>query len=366
MAYPAEEVPEGRRFTRREILGGVAGSGVLYAVARVMGAPGLGLSGIDMFERVAGALEGTTAAAGSFVASFAFVTGVSTIEGSTGLPTGIPVTVIVEALLNGDPMPPGGDAAVRVAETVTHADGTFSVLVDFDGTTNDNANQFRVAVQTGHVAGGRCLVGRLETPDPPAGPPGPTGPTGAAGVGGGVGQPGDPGATGPVGPTGAAGVGGGAGSPGATGPLGPTGSGGPIALSVAGVPTTQSADASAGDDEHEDGFVPGAARALAATGVRPGQRARAAWGPPDRRVCRVRRDRPAPQDRSARGRQEQRAQPARWVRQARLAPGRREQPARPATRARREQPARPATRARREQPARPATRARRARSAWLR
>lgn len=171
---------------RRQVLTSIVATGVLVAVERAV--PGAGLP-----SRIAAALA-QTGTSGSFTVSFDFVSGVATVTGSTSLPGGVPVTVTVEALLNGAPMPPGGDAAVASAVTQTAADGSFAAAPTFNGATNDNANQFRLSVTTGS-ASGQCAAGSLVTPDPPAGPPGPTGPTGPVGL---------QGQAGPTGPTGAA------------------------------------------------------------------------------------------------------------------------------------------------------------------
>jgi hypothetical protein len=183
--------------SRRQLLAGIAGTGTLYAVARVV--PGVGFG--DTF---AGAVNGPIA--GSFSASFDFETGVVMVHGKTGLPAGTPVTVTVEAFLNGDPMPPGGEAAIRSAETTTLADGSFAVAPSFNGATDDNANQFSVSVTTATGRDGTCLSGSLETPDPPVGPTGPTGPAGSGGARGVTGQTGPAGLAGPTGPPGASGL----------------------------------------------------------------------------------------------------------------------------------------------------------------
>ena len=237
---------------RRPVLASIVATGALVALRRAI--PGAGLP-----SRIAAALA-ETGTAGSFTASFDFVTGTATVSGSTGLPGGVRVTVTVEALLNGAPMPPGGGAAFTTAVTQTAGDGSFSAAPTFNGATNNNANQFSLTVTTGTAADGQCVAGSLLTPDPPVGPAGPTGPPGPAGAAGATGSAGPSGPIGPTGPTGVAasdiapastfvsgaalgptgpagpmgptgviglqGPTGGAGPGGATGPTGPFGSGG--------------------------------------------------------------------------------------------------------------------------------------------
>ena len=218
--------PLGRHVGRRQVLASIVATGALVALHRAL--PGAGLPA----RIAAGLAQGGTA--GSFTASFNFVSGVANVTGSTNLPGGVSVTVTVEALLNGAPMPPGGAAAVTSAVTDTAPDGTFSAAPSFNGATNNNANQFRLTVSTGSGANG-CLAGSLVTPDPPGGPTGPAGPTGAAGLGGPIGPTGPTGSAGPTGPTGATGT---------TGPTGATGAVGPLLMSTV-TPSTA--------------FVPGAA-----------------------------------------------------------------------------------------------------------
>ena len=69
--------------SRRQVLGGIVGTGVLYTVGRIPGAGGLMVAGGE--------------AAGTFTASFDFVTGVADVAGNTGLPAGVPVTAITRA-----------------------------------------------------------------------------------------------------------------------------------------------------------------------------------------------------------------------------------------------------------------------------
>jgi len=226
--------------SRRQVLGGIVGTGVLYTVGRLPGAQGLMVAGGE--------------AAGGFTVSFDFVSGVSDINGTTGLPAGVPVTARVQALLNGAPMAPGGEASFRSASTTTAADGTFSLTPSFNGATNDNANQFRLEITVGESDTASCLAGSLTTPNPPVGPQGeagPTGPTGPAGVQGATGATGAPGLTGPtgaVGTTGPLGSTGATGSTGSTGIQGPTGPAGTGAIGPALLARTEGG-----------GFVPGAA-----------------------------------------------------------------------------------------------------------
>lgn len=236
--------------TRRRLIGGLAGAGALFAVARL--APGSSGAAIRNAAFGAGGANQPAAVGGSFLASFDFVTGVVDVSGTTGLPAGTPVTVTVLALLNGSPMPPGGAAASRTVTVTTAADGSFVAAPSFDGATNDNANQFELTIVTGADATGACLAGSLLTPDPPVGPAGPAGPTGPSGLAGTIGATGPAGSQGPtgligptgptgpigstgvVGPTGLSGDPGPLGATGPTGPVGPTGpSGGLIVGSVA-------------------------------------------------------------------------------------------------------------------------------------
>jgi hypothetical protein len=235
---PASDPLSRRLVGRRQVLTSIVATGALVAVQRAV--PGVGLP-----SRIAAALaQGGTS--GSFTVSFDFVSGVANVTGSTNLAGGVPVTITVEALLNGAPMPPGGNAALTSAVTQTAADGSFTAAPSFNGATNNNANQFHLTVTTGSTAGGQCLAGSLLTPDPPVGPAGPTGPTG---------PPGMSGATGPTGPTGAAllsdvtpavafvpgaapgptGPIGDTGPPGVTGPIGPTGANGSTVIATAAI-----------------------------------------------------------------------------------------------------------------------------------
>ncbi len=219
-----------QRMTRRRLIGGLAGAGALFAVSRL--APGSSSAAIrNAAFGAAGGTNQPAAAGGSFLANFDFVTGVVDVSGTTGLGGGVEVTVTVLALLNGDPMPPGGAASTRTVTVTTAADGSFVAAPSFDGATNLNANQFELSIVTGADATGACLAGSLITPAPPVGPPGPDGPTGPAGV---IGDTGVAGPTGSVGPTGVVGPTGAIGSDGAVGPtgdLGPTGVVGPTGVS---------------------------------------------------------------------------------------------------------------------------------------
>ncbi len=203
---------------RRQVLGGLAGGGALFVVARAVGG-----SPFDVASAVTRAASSGAPVSGSFTASFDFVSGVITVHGTTDLPGGTPITVTVAAILNGAPMPPGGSAATRSVTVNTASDGSFTATPSFSGATNNNANQFSLGIATGSNADGNCLAGSLLTPDPPGGPIGPDGPTGPAG---------DAGPTGPTGPKGEALVGptGPTGPDGPTGPAGPTGAPGPTGV----------------------------------------------------------------------------------------------------------------------------------------
>ena len=176
------------RMGRRTILGGLAASGTLVAVSRLTGA-----SAAATLQRILGVTPaGGGSVAGSFTATFDFVSGVVDVVGDTVFGAGVHVDVTVEAFLNGAPMPPGGSAAVRSVTVQTAADGSFAASPSFGGATNDNANQFRVTITTGSPTDDDvCLSGAILTPEPPLGPPGPAGPEGG---------PGAPGAPGPAGP----------------------------------------------------------------------------------------------------------------------------------------------------------------------
>jgi hypothetical protein len=204
----------GRPVSRRKVLGSLIGGGVLYTVSSAL--PGHGL---DLFGK-GGAAAADGPVAGTYTADFDFVSGDITVQGTSTLPAGVTVTVTVQALLNGDPMPPGGAAATATATGTTAADGSFTVVPSFDGATNGNANQFVLTIGTGSNYDGDCLIGSLTTPAPPAGPIGPTGPTGPQGD---PGATGDTGASGPTGDTGTTGPTGATGASGPTGAVGPTG-----------------------------------------------------------------------------------------------------------------------------------------------
>ena len=163
------------RMGRRTILGGLAASGTLVAVSRLTGA-----SAAATLQRILGVTPaGGGSVAGSFTATFDFVSGVVDVVGDTVFGAGVHVDVTVEAFLNGAPMPPGGSAAVRSVTVQTAADGSFAASPSFGGATNDNASQFRVTITTGSPTDDDvCLSGAILTPEPPLGPPGPAGPEG--------------------------------------------------------------------------------------------------------------------------------------------------------------------------------------------
>lgn len=195
--------------TRRQVITGIMATGALVAVGRSVS----GTLGSDAQAMIANGLAENT-----YRVTFDFVTGVATVTGNSSLPAGVPVTVTVDALLNGAPMPPGGAAATRTVTVTTDADGEFLATPSFAGATNDNANQFRLSILTGPGPNGVAYRASFLTPDPPVGDPGPSGPTGPLGGLGATGPTGAPGPTGVTGPTGPTGA-----TFGATGPTGPTG-----------------------------------------------------------------------------------------------------------------------------------------------
>lgn len=207
--------------TRRQVITGIVATGALVAVGRSVSGP----LGGDAQAMVANGLAENT-----YRVTFDFVTGVATVTGNSSLPAGVPVTVTVDALLNGAPMPPGGAAGTRTVTVTTDADGEFLATPNFTGATNDNANQFRLSILTGPGPNGVAYRASLLTPDPPTGDPGPTGPTGPLGVFGATGPTGAPGPTGVTGPTGVQGPVGPTGADGPTGETGATGPTGPIAF----------------------------------------------------------------------------------------------------------------------------------------
>ena len=74
--------------TRRQLLAGVAGTGLLVVVSQAV--PGGG----GFLPRLAGAVQAT---AGSFTASFDFQAGDASVQGQTNLGSGVLVTVVVDA-----------------------------------------------------------------------------------------------------------------------------------------------------------------------------------------------------------------------------------------------------------------------------
>ena len=267
----------GPRLTRRQLLAGIVGTGALVVTSELV--PGSGpLAGL-----AAALSQGQPG--GSFTVSFDFVSGDAVVNGTTILPGAVDVTITVVAFLNGGPMPPGGNAAVRTVTTTTAGDGSFSATPSFGGATNTNANQFEISIVAGPAPDGTVLAGGLTTPTPPVGPPGPTGPAGATGSTGAPGPSGPAGATGaggatgpsaplislggppaaqqafvpgaapgppgPAGPAGATGPPGARGPTGSSGPIGPTGATGPtgpasIAFGAAGAAPARGATGSAG------------------------------------------------------------------------------------------------------------------------
>ena len=190
----------------------MVGGGALVAVSRT-------LPGLLTDDEILGALV-QGGSAGTFTASFDFVSGAASVDGTTPFGAGVPVTVAVDALLNGAPMPPGGAAATRSATTTTAANGAFTATPSFGGSTNGNANQFRLTITTGSSPSGECLAGALATPDPPVGAAGAIGSTGPPGPGGAPGTTGTTGAAGSSGTTGPIGSTGGRGGTGSTGSTG--------------------------------------------------------------------------------------------------------------------------------------------------
>ena len=213
---------------RRAMLTGLVGTGALLVATGVRGASGPRLA-LDLL----GAANRSAAVGGSFSATFDFVTGTTTVTGTTGLPEGTEVAVTVDAFLNGEAMPPGGPAATRTVVVLTATDGSFVAEPSFGGATDGSANQSALTITTASDAAGACLVGSLLTPGPPIGPNGPPGPFGPDGRRIRRARPVPPAPPFPVrpapparpdlGPTGSTGAQGPPGSPGPTGPTGPQG-----------------------------------------------------------------------------------------------------------------------------------------------
>jgi hypothetical protein len=228
-----ETRPDRAPISRRKAITSIAGAGALFVVARAL--PGREL---DIMRTVFQAAANGANPAGIVNVSFDFETGAVDVTGTTNLVAGLPVSIVVDALLNGEAMPPGGSAARVTATTTTIADGSFAAIPTFAGATNNNANQFTFTVEIGPDTDGISLVGALITPVPAAGDQGPAGPTGSAGQDAGMGPTGPQGfspagPTGPqgdMGPTGPIGPDGNTGAIGETGDDGPTGVTGPLGV----------------------------------------------------------------------------------------------------------------------------------------